>query len=140
MAVPNLEKEMRKAIVQSRKRLLLVLLPFCLFVAGYSITAAVSSGGWYLNDDTGLSFTPVQHSYGFYSGLRWSVTIVGAIMALICHCWKFHKLCVVFAIIVVIFNPIIVIDMLKGTWEFANVLAFWMFLTAPANLWPDRWM
>ena len=81
MAVPNLEKGTRNAVTLSRKRLLLVLLPFCLFVAGYSVTAAVSSGGWYLNDDSGLPFRPVQHFGGFYSGLRWSVTIVGAIMA-----------------------------------------------------------
>jgi len=67
------------AVVQSRKRWLIALIPFCLFVAAYCLIAVVSSGGWHLN--SGEIDTPVEHSEWFYIGLRWCVTLVGAMMA-----------------------------------------------------------
>lgn len=133
---PNLKMEMLTLVIQSRKRWLVALIPFCLFVAGCCLTAAMASGGWYLDDQS--THTPVQLSEWFHIGLRCCVTLVGAIMAYTSYYWKFRALSGVFVFIVFLFNPIIAIPMAKGAWEFVNILAFMMFLTAPACLWPNR--
>lgn len=131
-------QSLTKAAVQSRRRLLFCMIPLCLFVAGYCMVAGLASGGWHRNRDGERSYSaPVHHSTEFYTGLRWSVMIVGAIMAITGWCWKHRRVSAVFGLAAVLFNPIIAIHMPKDAWEGVDILAFWVFLVGPGYLWPN---
>jgi hypothetical protein len=129
---------LRMAVVQFRRRLLYGLIPLCLFVAGYCITAGLASGGWHTNREGEPSYTaPVRHSRDFYTGLRWSVMVVGGIMGVTSYCWGHPKVCAVFGTVAALFNPILAIHLSKGMWEFIDLLTFWVFLGGPGYLWPS---
>jgi hypothetical protein len=124
--------------IRLRRALLCGLIPLCLFVAGYCIVAGLASGGWHANRDGEPSYSsPVHHAQEFYTALRWSVTIVGAVMAITAYLWKHRRVSAVFSISAVLFNPIVPVHVQKGTWEFFDLLAFWVFLIGPGYLWPD---
>jgi hypothetical protein len=126
------------AVAQFRRRLLCGLIPLCLFVAGYCVTAGLASGGWRTNRDGEPSYSaPVHRSREFYTGLRWSVTVVGGIMAVTSYCWGHPRVCAVFGAVAALFNPILTIHLPKGTWEVIDLLAFWVFLVGPGYLWPS---
>jgi hypothetical protein len=123
--------------MQSRRRLLFGLIPLCLFVAGYCLIAGLASGGWHQNREGEPSYTaPVHHSAEFYKGLRWSVMLVGGIMAIASYCWKHRKASLVFGLVAAFFNPIIPIHLSKQTWQVIDILVFWVFLSGPGYLWP----
>lgn len=123
-------------VVQFRRRLLFGMIPLCLFVAGYCGIAGLGSGGWHTNREGEPSYSaPVHHSPEFYTGLRWSVMIVGGIMAVTGYCWKHRWVSGVFGLVAVLFNPIIPIHMNKDAWEVVDLLVFWVFLIGPGYLW-----
>jgi hypothetical protein len=126
---------------QSREWILFGLIPLCLFVAGYCFIADITSGGSRLNFHGEPSYSaPVHYSSEFYRGLRWSVMLVGGIMAITSYCWKHRRLSLVFGFVAALFNPIIPIHLPKETWEVIDLLVFWVFLVAPGYLWrkPDE--
>ena len=119
------------------RRLLWVLIPFCVAVAGYCFDASQASGGWYRNRDGEPSYSsPERHSREFYVGLRWSVTVLGGIMgslALWCRRWI---VATVFLATAALFNPFIAVQMRRGAWESFDLAGFWIFLIGPGYLWP----
>ena len=132
------KQSLPKAVVQFRRRLLFCIIPLCLFVAGYFLAAGLASGGWHLNRDGEPSYSsPVHHSPEFYKGLRWSVMIVGGIVAVTGYCWQHRRVGLVFGLVAVLFNPIIAIHMSKDSWQVVDILTFWVFLIGPGYLWPS---
>ena len=122
--------------MQFRKRLLIALIPLCLFVAGYSFIASQASGGWHTNEDGEPSYTsPVRHSREFYDGLRWSVFVIGGIMAIVSYCWDHPRFGTLFAAFAVLFNPLLRLHMQKESWEVFDILCFWLFFLVPLHLW-----
>ena len=122
--------------MQFRKWMLFGLIPLCLFVAGYCFTAAMSSGGSHRNfNGEEVYSAPVHHSY---RGLRWSVMLVGGIMAITSYCWKHRKVSLAFGFAAALFNPILPIHLAKDTWALIDILAFWVFFIGPFYLWPKR--
>lgn len=131
-------QSLSKTVIHFRRRLLLGLIPLCLCVAGYCILAGLAPGGTHINREGEPSYTePVHHSPEFYTGLRWSVMIVGGIMAITGYRWKHRKFSGVFGLVAVLFNPIIAIHMPKDIWAFVDILVFWVFLLGPSLLWPN---
>jgi hypothetical protein len=120
-----------------RKWMFFGLIPLCLFVAGYCLIAGLAPGSWHQNREGEPSYsTPVHHSAEFYKGLRWSVMLVGGVMAITSYGWKRRRLSLVFGSVAVLFNPIIAIHLPKATWEVIDMLVFWVFLIGPGYLWP----
>jgi hypothetical protein len=130
-------KPLSKMVVRFRRRLLIGMIPLCLFVAGYCMIAGMASGGSHSNREGEISYSaPVQHSREFYTGLRWSVMIVGAIMAITSYCWKHQMASGVFGLVAVLFNPIIAIQIPKEAWQSIDILVFLIFFVGPGYLWP----
>src|SRR5262245_26300208 len=115
--------------MQPCKLILFGLIPLC-FIAG------IASGGWYVSwsDNEAGYVKPVHYSFEFYKGLRWSVMLVGGIMAMISYCWKHRKLSLLFGFVAVLFNPVIPIHLPKDAWEAIDTVAGWVFLVGPAYL------
>jgi Family of unknown function (DUF6804) len=133
----NEELLQHTVIMRFRKILLLCLTPLWLFAAGYCVTAGSASGGWRLNREGEPSYSaPVHYSRDFYTGLRWSVVIVGGTMAITSYYCRHRTLTLVFTSVAVLFNPIISIHMSKDAWEVIDLLVFWVFLIGPGYLWP----
>ncbi len=135
------EKEPLPDSVLQRRRALhfFGLMPLCLFVAGYCMCAGSASGGW-RTDREGESYysPPVHYTSEFYTGLRWSVMVVGGGMATTSFCWKHPRVGAVFSLVAILFNPIIPIHLSKGTWEIMDLLAFWVFFVGSGYLRDDR--
>ncbi len=131
------KKPLSKSVVQFRRSLLIGLIPISLFVAGYCMTAGLASG-WHSNREGESSYTaPLHHSREFSTGLRWSVMIVGGIMAITGYCWKHQRVSVAFGLVAVLFNTIVPVHMPKQAWEVVDLLFFWVFLVGPGYLWPE---
>src|SRR5262249_24078607 len=98
----------------------------------------MAPGGSHINPWTGdASYSePTHYSPEFYTGLRWSVIIVGGVMAVTSYCWNYRIHSIVFGSTCILFNPIIPIHMSKEWWAFFDMVAFWIFVTGPGFLWP----
>jgi len=71
-----------------------------------------------------------NHPYGYYQSIRWAILIIGGCSAYLAYKNKEIAWAWVFGIIAILFNPISLFYLSKGTWQLFDLFAAILFLVS----------
>ena len=69
-----------------------------------------------------------NHPYGYYTFVRWAVSIAAMFLAVFAHKQKRHAITWLFVGVAILFNPIAPVYLQRSTWHVLDVLTALIFI------------